>query len=124
MPRFSSPSQLRSEAFGLVQLEAAMRSKPLICTELSTGTSYVNIHGKTGMVIPPENAGALRNAMNVLAQNPQLSVSMGCRARERFIELFTSERMYMILIPTFIKRRSSFINRINNQKKIYKENRK
>ena len=87
------PSQLRSEAFGLVQLEAAMRSKPLICTELSTGTSYVNVHGKTGMVIPPANASALRDAMNVLAQNPQLSGSMGCRARERFIELFTSERM-------------------------------
>lgn len=87
------PSHLRSEAFGLVQLEAAMRSKPLICTELGTGTSYVNEHENTGLVVPPKNVDALRNAMNFMVYHPKIAARMGEEAHGRFIELFSAERM-------------------------------
>ena len=87
------PSHLRSEAFGLVQLEAAMRSKPLICTELGTGTSFVNEHENTGLVVPPKNVDALRNAMNFMVYHPKIAARMGEEAHSRFTELFSAERM-------------------------------
>ncbi len=87
------PSHLRSEAFGLVQLEAAMKAKPLVCTELGTGTSYVNEHENTGLVVPPKNPEALGNAMNFLTYHPAMAQRMGKEAEKRFKELFTAEQM-------------------------------
>lgn len=87
------PSHLRSEAFGLVQLEAAMQRKPLICTEIGTGTSYVNEHENTGLVVPPKNPDALRNAMNFMTYHPQITEKMGIHAEERYRELFSAEKM-------------------------------
>ena len=45
---FVLPSSERSEAYGLVQVEALSAGLPVVCTELGTGTSYVNQHGETG----------------------------------------------------------------------------
>jgi rhamnosyl/mannosyltransferase len=63
-------SHMRSEAFGMVLLEAAMHSKPLVCCEIGTGTSWVNQHGYSGWVVPPNNPRALANAINRLIQYP------------------------------------------------------
>ncbi len=87
------PSHLRSEAFGIVQLEAAMRAKPLICTELGTGTSYVNEHGTTGLVVPPKDPDALRAAMRFLLAHREIAERMGEEAEKRFNRLFSAERM-------------------------------
>lgn len=87
------PSHLRSEAFGISLLEAAMSGKPLISCEISTGTSYINVHGQTGLVIPPGDAPALRAAMQQLWDHPAEALLMGARARQRFEELFTVEKM-------------------------------
>ena len=87
------PSHLRSEAFGLVLLEAAMRSKPLISTELNTATSFVNKNGVTGVVVPKEDSYALRDAMELILQNPKLAKKMGLAARARYEKYFTGELM-------------------------------
>ena len=87
------PSYLRSEAFGVTLLEGAMSRKPLISAEIGTGTSYVNIHGKTGLVVPPADARSLREAMQSLQQNSGLARRMGAAARERYQELFTGKLM-------------------------------
>lgn len=63
---FVFPSHLRSEAYGLSLVEAAMFSKPMISCEIGTGTSFVNKHGETGIVVPPEDAMALAGAMREL----------------------------------------------------------
>lgn len=47
------PSHLRSEAFGISLLEGAMYGKPMISSEIGTGTSYINVGGETGIVVPP-----------------------------------------------------------------------
>ena len=54
------PSHLRSEAFGISLLEAAMFGKAMISTEIGTGTSYVNVDGETGLVVPASDPGALQ----------------------------------------------------------------
>jgi len=87
------PSHLRSEAFGVTLLEGAMYGKPLISSEIGTGSSYVNIDGVTGMVVPPNDPAALRQAMQRIGADAQLAEEMGQRARARFDELFTAEQM-------------------------------
>lgn len=87
------PSHLRSEAFGVSLLEGAMYGKPLISSELGTGTSYINIDQETGLVVPPSNPTALRQAMDYLWSHPQQAAQMGSRAEARYWQLFTARNM-------------------------------
>ena len=87
------PSHLRSEAFGISLLEGAMYGKPMISSEIGTGTSYINVGGETGIVVPPSDPEAFAAAMRTLWANPALAADMGQRATRRFDTLFTSEKM-------------------------------
>jgi len=90
---FVLPASERSEAYGLVQLEAMASARPVICTELGTGTSYVNRHGETGLVVPPRDPDALADACNRLIADAALRREMGARGRARVQAEFTAERM-------------------------------
>jgi len=88
---FVLPSHLRSEAFGVVLLEASMHSKPMVACEINSGMSYVNIHGETGLMVPPESPDELAAAINTLIEDGSLATKMGVRAHERFLLLFSSQ---------------------------------
>lgn len=83
------PSYLRSEAFGVTLLEGAMCAKPLISAEVGSGTSHINIHEQTGLVVTPGCPQALREAMDTLYYNPLRAEEMGQQARVRYEEMFT-----------------------------------
>ncbi|MDD4929073.1 MAG: glycosyltransferase family 4 protein [Gallionella sp.] len=87
------PSHLRSEAFGLSLLEGAMYGKPMISSEIGTGTTYINIADETGLVVPPSDPVALRQAMRYLWEHPAEAAAMGKRAEERYWQYFTAEQM-------------------------------
>lgn len=87
------PSHLRSEAFGISLLEGAMFGKPMISSEIGTGTTYINIDNETGLVVPPSDPQAFGAAMRTLWENPELAAEMGRRAEARYWELFTAEKM-------------------------------
>ncbi len=87
------PSHLRSEAFGISLLEGAMFGKPMISSEIGTGTSYINNHGETGLVVPPGDAAALRQAMDRLWVDADMAARMGAAAQQRYEQLFTAARM-------------------------------
>lgn len=87
------PSHLRSEAFGISLLEGAMYGKPMISSEIGTGTSYINIHNETGLVVPPSNPQAFREAMRTLWENPARAAEMGMKAEARYRQLFTADEM-------------------------------
>ena len=87
------PSHLRSEAFGISLLEGAMYGKPLISSEIGTGTSYININQQTGLVVPPGDATSLAQAMRFLWENPSIAQTLGEQAEKRYLELFTAELM-------------------------------
>lgn len=102
------PSHLRSEAFGISLLEGAMFGKPMISSEIGTGTTYINIHQQTGLVVPPSDHASLRAAMRRLWDDPQLAQEMGRRAEARYWQLFTSEQMadgYASLYQELVARR-------------------
>jgi rhamnosyl/mannosyltransferase len=87
------PSHLRSEAFGVTLVEGAMFGKPLISTEMGTGTSYVNLHGVSGEVVPPANADALREAMLRFWHDSLYASRLGQQARQRYLQCFTADVM-------------------------------
>ena len=87
------PSYLRSEAFGVALLEGAMYGRPLISTEVGSGTSHVNVDGETGLVVAPGSPSAMRRAMDQLHHRPDMARLMGRNARRRYERLFTGELM-------------------------------
>lgn len=90
---FVFPSNQRSEAYGLSLVEAAMCGKPMISCEIGTGTSYVNKAGETGLVVPPSNPARLAEAINQIVDSPVEAANWGQAARDRYIRLFTADRM-------------------------------
>tara|TARA_E500000331_G_scaffold82519_2_gene78301 strand:+ start:5632 stop:6753 length:1122 start_codon:yes stop_codon:yes gene_type:complete len=87
------PSHLRSEAFGVSLLEGAMYGKPLISSEIGTGTTFINVANETGLVVPPGNPHELRAAMRYLWENPDIASEMGRNARLRYLKCFTATQM-------------------------------
>jgi lipopolysaccharide/colanic/teichoic acid biosynthesis glycosyltransferase len=87
------PSVSRQEAFGMVQLEAMLCGHPVISTELQTGTSWVNQHERTGIVVKPGDVSGLRSALERLCGDQELRDQFGDAGRKRVIEMFTAETM-------------------------------
>lgn len=90
---FVFPSHLRSEAFGVALLEAAFAGKPMISCEIGTGTSFVNLHETTGLVIPPADSEALASAMKALWLDTDRRKRFGEAARKRAYEVFHADKM-------------------------------
>ena len=90
---FILPSTNRAEALGIVQIEAMACGLPVISTELGTGTSYVNRHNETGLVVPPGDPRALAAAINDLLADPQRRMQMGAQGRMRAHAEFSSPDM-------------------------------
>lgn len=90
---FCLPSIARSEAFGLVQLEAHAAGTPVVSTDLTTGVPFVNQHEETGLVVRPDDPRALAEALAALVGDESLRERLGQRAQERARAGFTVERM-------------------------------
>ncbi|WP_448683375.1 glycosyltransferase family 4 protein [Pseudomonas nicosulfuronedens] len=90
---FVFPSHLRSEAFGISLLEAAMYGKPLISCEIGTGTSFINLDGITGLTVPPCDSPALRDAIRKLWFDDEFHRRCGQAARQRFESEFCASKM-------------------------------
>lgn len=88
---FILPSIERSEAFGIVQLEAMACAKPVISTRLTSGVPFVNLDNETGLVVAPRSSIEISRAANLLLADNALRGKMGRRGRERVEEMFTKE---------------------------------
>ncbi|SCC01537.1 MULTISPECIES: glycosyltransferase [Snodgrassella] len=85
---FVAPS--RYESFGLIYLEAMRFGKPCIGTTAG-GIPEVICDQKTGLLVPPDNAQALQNALITLIADKNLRQQLGQAGRCRYLENFTTE---------------------------------
>ena len=70
-----------------------MYGKPMISSEIGTGTTFINIGDETGLVVPPSDPVAMRQAMRYLWEHPEQAAAMGRRAEARYWEHFTADQM-------------------------------
>jgi glycosyltransferase involved in cell wall biosynthesis len=77
-----------AEACGRVLLEAMAMAKPVVGTA-SGGTPEIVKDGVTGILVPPGDAGAMAEALEILLRDPARAGSMGAAGRVRAAAHFT-----------------------------------
>jgi rhamnosyl/mannosyltransferase len=87
------PSNARSEAFGIVLVEAMASGLPCVTTEIGSGNSWIVKDGVTGYVVPPNDHEALASCIKRLMSNPELCKKMGRAGRARAEKFFDKSQM-------------------------------
>ena len=84
----------KTEAFGIVQIEAMSCGKPVVATNIpQSGVSWVNAHGISGLNVEPGNAEELARAIETITKDETVYRHYATGAANRYKELFTQERM-------------------------------
>lgn len=101
---FCLPSTKRSEAFGVVQLEAMYFGKPIVATNIEgSGVNWVNQHGVTGINVAVSNPHELATALTTILCDKQLAKQYSEASKSRFNDLFTQEKMVNKLSEVYQK---------------------
>ena len=82
----------RWEGFGLALLEAMLCERAVVATSVSSIPEIV-VDGETGLLVPPDDAARLTEAVVALLGNPTRARAMGEAGRARALEEFSVERM-------------------------------
>jgi glycosyltransferase involved in cell wall biosynthesis len=90
---FVLASIARSEAFGIVQVEAMAAGLPVVNTNLASGVPFVSLHEQTGLTVPPADSDQLAAAINCLLDNKDLRTALGRRAQIRANQEFSVDVM-------------------------------
>ena len=90
------------EGIPMSLLEAAACGRPLIATDVP-GCREVARPGKTGLLVPPDNAEALANAIAALATDPVMRLRFGQNARRLASEQFSSARIQREIVALYTR---------------------
>lgn len=86
---FCLPSLERTEAFGVVLLEAMRYGKPVVASDIpGSGPGWVVREGDCGWLVPPGDVNALAIQLENLAAEPGLCRELGLKGRENFHKKF------------------------------------
>jgi glycogen(starch) synthase len=81
----------RQEPFGLVALEAALMTRPVVATRVG-GLSEIVVHEQTGLLVENEDSQALAESAALLLSEPEIAVQFGQAARRRAQDVFSWEQ--------------------------------
>jgi glycosyltransferase involved in cell wall biosynthesis len=80
-----------NEAFGNVVLEGLAASRPVIVTRVG-GPEEIVVDGRSGLLVPPADAGALRSALRTLVEDPPYARQLAAGGRRRVEQRFSVQR--------------------------------
>jgi glycosyltransferase involved in cell wall biosynthesis len=98
---FVFPSIARSEAFGIVQLEAMACSRAVVNTALDSGVPFVSRHEESGLTVEPKSPEALARAVNALLENREWMKRLGEAGRRRVETDFSKEVMTSRIVELY-----------------------
>jgi len=90
----------RREGFGVACLEAMAHARPVVATDVG-GLRDLVVDGKTGLVVPPRDPVALREALERLLADRELRCRLGGAARERAREHFSWDTVTDATLATY-----------------------
>ena len=91
---FVLSSVMKTEAFGIVQIEAMSCGKPVVATRIpESGVAWVNEDGVSGLNVEPGNAEALAEAIRRICDDEATWQRYAEGARMRFEQVFTANKM-------------------------------
>lgn len=91
---FCLPSIEKTEAFGLVLIEAMSFSKPVIATKIKgSGVDWVNKDGISGVNVNPKSSTELAKALVNVLSNESLYKKLAVGALKRYESAFTKKKM-------------------------------
>jgi glycosyltransferase involved in cell wall biosynthesis len=82
----------RREGLGVAALEAMALARPVVATQVG-GLGSAVVHERTGLLVPPDDAGALARALERLLRDPALRERLGAAGPGRVAEGFRVEQM-------------------------------
>ena len=82
---FGVQPSVRREAFGLESLRYMACGRPQVCVPNGAQSEYLT-DGVTAIFAPPNDSSRLADAMQRLAEDPQLRLEMGNASRQRYEE--------------------------------------
>lgn len=101
---FCLPSVQKTEAFGIVQIEAMSCGKPVVATRIPhSGVAWVNEHGVSGLNVMPRDAKALADAIRTIAGDELAYRKFSAGAEKRYRDMFTKDKMINNVLDIYNK---------------------
>ncbi len=82
----------RSEGLPLAVIEAMLASRPVVATDVGSVSEAI-VDGETGLLVPPDDAAALAQAVRSLLDDPTRAAALGEAARARAVASFSAQAM-------------------------------
>ena len=99
---FAMSSNQKTEAFGIVQIEAMSCGKPVVTTRIPhSGVSWVNKDGASGLTVPPDDPKNLAFAIRRICDTDENYHKFSAGAMERYVDIFTSRQMIDKIINVY-----------------------
>ena len=99
---FVLSSVMKTEAFGILQIEAMSCGKPVVATRIpESGVAWVNEDGVSGLNVEPGDAEALADAIYRICDDRETRQRYAEGARMRFERMFTADRMIDKMIDIY-----------------------